>query len=359
MSSSSSRPRDRSGRFQRRLPRSPGQSPTPSTQSGRLCTPSPTPGPSNPRPDSPVGSIYHSPNTPAVNFPLPSSEVSSEEESIPNAPPRPPPLKIHPINIHRMTTAAPVKSAKLNIGDLKFSGDKARFREWKDNVDLYMVGNPEQFSTDQKKVTFAMSYLAGSSDIRLWRSARQKEYTVNGWPTWAEFEAALEKDFGDPAAESKAREYLRTFRQGNTPACKFFSNLELWLDLADITDDAERMDVARKAMNPTLRSSLTMIGFPKKYVDLKKKMIDLEDEEKKMETTVNPATLDSRLASHGSTSYQRRPPSDTYRVQGHVPAQPPKRSTKEILAMPKGTRPRPRQPCFTCQRLGRTDMWHW
>ena len=84
------------------------------------------------------------------------------------------------------------------------------------------------------------------------------------------------------------------------------------MDLADIDDDTERMDVARKAMNPTLRSSLTMIGFPKKYVDLKKKMIDLEDEEKKMETTVNPATLDSRLASHGSTSYQRRPPPDTY-----------------------------------------------
>ena len=79
-----------------------------------------------------------------------------------------------------------------------------------------------------------------------------------------------------------------------------------------------------------------------------------------METTVNPATLDSRLASHGSTSYQRRQPPDTYRVQGHVPARhSPKRSTKEILAMPKGTRPRPRQPCFTCQRLGRSDMWHW
>ena len=107
-----------------------------------------------------------------------------------------------------MTAPAPAKSAKLNIGDLKFSGDKARFREWKDNVDLYMVGNPEQFTTDQKKVTFALSYLAGSSDIRLWRSARQKEYTANGWPTWAEFETALEKDFGDPAAESKAREYL-------------------------------------------------------------------------------------------------------------------------------------------------------
>ena len=320
MSSSSSRPRDQSGRFQRRNPRSSGISPTPSSQSGRLRTPSLTPGPSNTRPDSPVGSIYHSPNTPAVNFPLPSLE---EEESVPEAPPRPPLLKIRPINISRMTTVAPVKSAKLNIGDLKFSGDKARFREWKDNIDLYMVSNPEQFSTDQKKVTFAMSYLAGSSDIRLWRSARQKEYTANGWPTWAEFETALEKDFGDPAAESKAREYLQTFRQANTPARKFFSNLELWLDLADITDDAERMDIARKTMNPSLRSSLTMIGFPKKYVDLKKKMIDLEDEEKKMETTVNPATLDSRLANHGSTSYQRRPPTDSYRVQAHVPAHNP------------------------------------
>jgi hypothetical protein len=106
----------------------------------------------------------------------------------------------------------------------------------------------------------------------------------------------LEKEYGDPAAEAKAVEYLRTYKQGATSVRKFFSNLELWFSLAGINDMAEQLTIAKKSMNLALRSSLTLVGFPASYNGLKKKMVDLEDEEQKMDPSANPRTMDSHLA---------------------------------------------------------------
>jgi hypothetical protein len=217
--------------------------------------------------------------------------------------------------------AAPIKSAKLNIDNLKFDGNKAKYAEWMENVTLYMIGNPDQFPDDQRKVTFTLSYMTGSNSVKLWKSSKQKEYLATAWPTWTDFKQALEEDFGDPAAEANAREYLRTYKQGATPARKFFSSLELWFSFANVTDAAEKLEVTKKSMNPALRSSLTLVGFPTSYTALKAKMISLEDEDRKMETGTNPRAMDSRLADPGS-SFQRRPPQATYRAQGIVPARP-------------------------------------
>src|SRR5882724_9443497 len=288
--------RSATGRFAPRAttPEDPPRSQTPERIPGSL--------PPENRRTSPAGATYHSqPPTP------------TDHPSIPFGPPTywprtPPPSSRHPCppspQSSRRQMAAPVaKSAKLNIGELEFKGDKSKFREWKEHVDLYMIGNSEQFPTDEKKVTFALSYITGSNAAKLWRSSKQRAYAATGWTTWATFEAELEKEYGDPAAEEKAVEYLRTYKQGTTSARKFFSNLELWFSLAAIADAAEQLAIAKKAMNPQLRSSLTLVGFPTSYSGLKRKMVDLEDEEQKMDPSANPRTMDSHLADQGSSSF--------------------------------------------------------
>ena len=72
--------------------------------------------------------------------------------------------------------------------------------------------------------------------------------------------------------------------------------------------------------------------------------------------TADPANLDSRL-SHKPTFPH---PQATYRVQGHAPIQQsaPRLTYQDILKMPKGSRPKPNKPCWTCKDLNK-DPWHW
>ena len=200
-----------------------------------------------------------------------------------------------------MAAPTPAKDLKLNPTDLVFSGAKSKFQEWRDNLALHFLGNPDRFPDDKKKVLFTLSYMTGSNDVRLWKSAKQRQYEAGTWPTWTQFLQQLEADFGDPAADAKAKEYLRTYKQGTTLARKFFSNLELWFALAKIDDVNEQLDITKKSMNPQLRSNLTLVGFPASYSGLKTKMMSLEDEDQKMEPTGDPQTLDSRLVAGPST----------------------------------------------------------
>jgi len=187
------------------------------------------------------------------------------------------------------------KSVKLNTENLKFSSHKSDYRAWKDVVDLYMIGNPKEFPNDQIKVAFVLSWMSGNRHILTWASNQQTIFTRSGtWPTWVEFQAIMEDQFRDPTAEQQAQEYLLHYKQGDTPAHSFFTTLELWLTLANIDNGVETFNITKRAMNPRLRSALTIAGFPKTYKDLKDKLFLLEDEERKM-GTMDARTLDSRL----------------------------------------------------------------
>src|SRR6267143_3499337 len=101
------------------------------------------------------------------------------------------------------------KSVKLNTKNLKFSGRKSDYRAWKDVVDLYMIGNPKEFPNNQIKVAFVLSWMSGNRHIQTWASNQPTIFTRSGtWPTWVEFQATLEDQFGDPAVEQQAQEYL-------------------------------------------------------------------------------------------------------------------------------------------------------
>jgi len=97
------------------------------------------------------------------------------------------------------------KSVRLNTENLKFSGCKSDYRAWKDVIDLYMIGNPKEFPTDQIKVAFVLSWMSGNRHVQTWASNQQTIYTWSEtWPTWSEFQKILDDQYGDPAAEQQA-----------------------------------------------------------------------------------------------------------------------------------------------------------
>jgi hypothetical protein len=92
-------------------------------------------------------------------------------------------------------------------------------------------------------------------------------------------------------------------------------------------------------------------------------MTNLE-EEKRKSNIVGASSLDSRLHTgieniRGPSQTWQRP--QTYRVQGHTPlnkTQKQRMSFRDIMAMPKGSRPKPTSECWNCQ--GSTnDPYHW
>src|SRR5882762_2000619 len=62
------------------------------------------------------------------------------------------------------------KSVKLNTENLKFSDRKSDYRAWKDIIDLYMIGNPKEFPTDQIRIAFVLSWMSGTRHVQTWAS---------------------------------------------------------------------------------------------------------------------------------------------------------------------------------------------
>jgi len=62
--------------------------------------------------------------------------------------------------------------------------------------------------------------------------------------------AKLEEEYGDPAAESQAQEFLLTYKQGKKKPREFLNELELWFRLANVTEDGHKLRAATRAMGP-------------------------------------------------------------------------------------------------------------
>src|SRR5882757_4839462 len=152
-------------------------------------------------------------------------------------------------------------STKLNTKNLEFSGRKADFQAWKDVIELYMISNPSQFPDDERKIAFTLSWMCGTKGVKIWASNQQRQLQcASDWGMWEQFEKTLEDSFGNPAAETQAKEFLIQFKQKDQKARPYFSTLELWFNLAKVTDDAEKYAMVKRGMNPQVWSSLLLVS---------------------------------------------------------------------------------------------------
>jgi len=137
-------------------------------------------------------------------------------------------------------------STKLNTKNLEFSGRKSRLPSLEGRNRTLHDRNPSQFPDDERKIAFTLSWMCGSKDVKIWASNQQRQLQrATDWGTWINFEKILEDSFGDPAAETQAREFLITYKQKDTKARPYFATLELWFNLANITDDTENIITSR------------------------------------------------------------------------------------------------------------------
>src|SRR5882762_1724723 len=364
----------------------------------RAPSPDHTPTPSNPQPlpqiqtqslpqeastsrSSPYVSSLTTINSPATQLPVPpdlpemAANVNPAPVADPNANPAPPANggANDPPAVGAAAAAPPPnrRGPKFNTDGLVFSGKSEDYVKWKNNIDLYILGNPDLFTNEEQKIAWILSYMSGGPFVKMWVNRKQKDIADNGFPLWSEFQRDLKKTFKDPATESYAKEFILTFKQESLgPKARhldFIQTLETWFDLAGLEDPDIKYYYIVRSMNRDLARSLTIAGFPDNYDDLVVKMLAIDEQERMMERP-NLSQIDSRFKGTGITpavqaqfsgqSSRFAPP----QRQAHVFVNPQKGTQGKGNRRRKfdGPRPsKPNQPCWKCRDLNLTDVFHW
>ena len=88
------------------------------------------------------------------------------------------------------TTTAPPKPQELKLGQPStFDGNPKKARAWINNTQLYLLVNKDVYDHDDKKVTFALSFMKEGA-AGLWTlTETETAFTRNppGFRTWADF----------------------------------------------------------------------------------------------------------------------------------------------------------------------------
>ena len=120
----------------------------------------------------------------------------------------------------------------------EFSGKD--FKSWWRSVQLYVLANKRDFTDDESKILFALSYMKGGNAER-W--AANFEDTVldeksGNFGTWAEFTAEMKGSFENTNARQDAQNKLEALKQGTQTAEEYFQHFELYRREAGFVGDA-------------------------------------------------------------------------------------------------------------------------
>ena len=250
------------------------------------------------------------------------------------------------------------------------------YPSWIQHVMLRFHNDPVKFHDDQTKITWTLGLMRGGPAARVWSDNEiEKGLDNNSWGTWKNFKKRLDENFSDPNREMVARNHLLSFKQQGMKATDFFTALELWFRMGKVTDAKEKHDYALNALDRTLYDQFILIGTPSTYDALKVKMLQMERDKARF-TRPNAHQLDTRLSGasdlfkHTSAlqgNHRRDSTGKTYTGAGQPmeldrfnTTTPRKTGGKpyNIMDLPAGQRPKPKNPCFYCVQANRPAS-HW
>ena len=111
----------------------------------------------------------------------------------------------------------------------EFTGALSEYEAFRDEVLLYITGNPCKLDTPLKRILFTLSYLK-SGQAEVWRRNWQRQrtnprvtFSLDDTDTWEHFLTKLDATFRDPNRACKAMTAIQSYRQlpGMTAAAFF------------------------------------------------------------------------------------------------------------------------------------------
>ncbi|CAK5268939.1 unnamed protein product [Mycena citricolor] len=304
------------------------------------------------------------PSNPYLALPPPEDEIPDLDELPSEQPPSPPPtapartMSGH----HRITLAA---------NPPYFDGDKSKYLGFVDSCTTYIGAYRSEFSQDETKILFVLSYLRnknGTSCAASRWAMNWKQHNFDGFQglkagvTSKNFLEELQRAFGDSNAEQVAAARLMALRQNKRSFADYISDFEMLAsdagyNVVDTTDDKGEykkgdqdnilIEFLERGLSSEIASHLynTGVPLPKAYGAFKAWCINIE---------ANALRDQLRKALHAHSA-PRPPPQFRPQVAPMTPAPAP--------ARPAANEPVPMEIdrthahgrniiCYNCQQPG-------
>ena len=101
------------------------------------------------------------------------------------------------------------------------------FRGWWRSVSLYLLGNERDFTTDQDKILFALSFMTQGGAEQWSQNFVEAAIEDDDFGTWKEFTKEIKKSFENKNQKREAQAALDRLVQGKQMAEEFFQKFEL------------------------------------------------------------------------------------------------------------------------------------
>ncbi|CAK5278727.1 unnamed protein product [Mycena citricolor] len=304
------------------------------------------------------------PSNPYLALPPPEDEIPDLDELPSEQPPSPPPHTPAPTmsGHHRITLAA---------NPPYFDGDKSKYLGFVDACTTYIGAYRSEFSQDETKILFVLSYLRnenGTSCAASRWAMNWKQHNFDGFQglkagvTSKNFLEEFQRAFGDSNAEQVAAARLMALRQNKRSFADYISDFEMLAadagyNVVDTTDDKGEykkgdqdnilIEFLERGLSSEIASRLynTGVPLPKAYGAFKAWCINIE---------ANALRDQLRKASYGHPT-QRPPPQFRPQTAPVAPTPAPARpAANEPVPMEiDRTHARGRNIiCYNCQQPG-------
>ncbi|CAK5278730.1 unnamed protein product [Mycena citricolor] len=304
------------------------------------------------------------PSNPYLALPPPEDEIPDLDELPSEQPPSPPPHTSAPTmsGHHRITLAA---------NPPYFDGDKSKYLGFVDACTTYIGAYRSEFSQDETKILFVLSYLRnenGTSCAASRWAMNWKQHNFEGFQglkagvTSKNFLEEFQRAFGDSNAEQVAAARLMALRQNKRSFADYISDFEMLAadagyNVVDTTDDKGEykkgdqdnilIEFLERGLSSEIASRLynTGVPLPKAYGAFKAWCINIE---------ANALRDQLRKASYGHPT-QRPPPQFRPQTAPVAPTPAPARpAANEPVPMEiDRTHARGRNIiCYNCQQPG-------
>jgi len=168
------------------------------------------------------------------------------------------------------TTTERKKDPKINPPDV-YDGNKRNFSRFWQQVELYMIGAPEQFSTDGTKIAFVLSYLRkGDADswAESFQTMKSAAATAAGQPlslgTWDQFVLDIKAAFKSEYAEKDAIHDLASlYMQKGVSAEDHVAQFKTLVVRSGLKEEKDLMAKFENSLRPKIRRLISFKGEPK------------------------------------------------------------------------------------------------
>lgn len=173
---------------------------------------------------------------------------------------------------------------ELRINSPKpFDGNPAKLESFLLDADIYLTCNDKLYSTDVKKILWALSYFS-EKEAKRWKMQyitglkEEADEKYNGsiqWPSWKEFIELLKKEFKNYISVDSAFDQLCNLKQKGG-INDHITTFKLLISRAGITQEAVIIDFFKRSLNRNLAEKIVTLGQPKTLQDWYEKAREME-----------------------------------------------------------------------------------